>query len=323
MGVANANSTPGFLRRLDFELVTPLPATVLLPLPGRGPSAQRLVRRRQARWRQRWPTSGRSSRRRRAGWSRAGLPRRCAGASPRRAPGTRSTAATNCSPSRPSIGASRCPSRSCSPSSPARPLDGAAARAVVRAACRFHRAPWRCTSSVNANVAFTGVLAAGATARVAPQPDLPRSRGGAPRQRLHAPSSSSTSTPTDRCSRSCCAPFSSASHRCCSASAAAPLRRRALELAVGPHRRLDPDARCRCRRCTCRAERRRSRCCWRCRRSRPGSGVRACRRSVPARRSRRARARGPADAGAVHRQRPRRDPRRLGQQRPGAAHAAV
>jgi GNAT superfamily N-acetyltransferase len=34
VGVANANSTPGFLRRLRFELVTPLPATVLLPMPG-------------------------------------------------------------------------------------------------------------------------------------------------------------------------------------------------------------------------------------------------------------------------------------------------
>ena len=35
VGVANANSTPGFVRRLGFELVMPLPATVLVPLPGR------------------------------------------------------------------------------------------------------------------------------------------------------------------------------------------------------------------------------------------------------------------------------------------------
>ncbi len=35
VGVANANSTPGFVRRLSFELVGPLPATVMLPLPGR------------------------------------------------------------------------------------------------------------------------------------------------------------------------------------------------------------------------------------------------------------------------------------------------
>ncbi len=34
VGVANANSTPGFLRRLDFELLTPLPASVLIPTPG-------------------------------------------------------------------------------------------------------------------------------------------------------------------------------------------------------------------------------------------------------------------------------------------------
>lgn len=36
VGVANANSTPGFLRRLGFTLLGPLPATVLVPRPGRG-----------------------------------------------------------------------------------------------------------------------------------------------------------------------------------------------------------------------------------------------------------------------------------------------
>jgi Acetyltransferase (GNAT) domain len=34
VGVANANSTPGFVRRLDFELLTALPASVVLPTPG-------------------------------------------------------------------------------------------------------------------------------------------------------------------------------------------------------------------------------------------------------------------------------------------------
>jgi hypothetical protein len=34
VGVANANSTPGFVRRLEFELLTELPATVMLPTPG-------------------------------------------------------------------------------------------------------------------------------------------------------------------------------------------------------------------------------------------------------------------------------------------------
>jgi GNAT superfamily N-acetyltransferase len=34
VGVANAKSTPGFVRRLDFELLTPLPASVLLPTFG-------------------------------------------------------------------------------------------------------------------------------------------------------------------------------------------------------------------------------------------------------------------------------------------------
>jgi GNAT superfamily N-acetyltransferase len=35
VGVANASSTPGFVGRLSFDLLGPLPATVLLPLPGR------------------------------------------------------------------------------------------------------------------------------------------------------------------------------------------------------------------------------------------------------------------------------------------------
>lgn len=35
LGVANANSTPGFVRRLGFELIGPLPVNVLLPSPAR------------------------------------------------------------------------------------------------------------------------------------------------------------------------------------------------------------------------------------------------------------------------------------------------
>jgi hypothetical protein len=34
LGVANANSTPGFVRRLEFSLLQPLPANVMLPTPG-------------------------------------------------------------------------------------------------------------------------------------------------------------------------------------------------------------------------------------------------------------------------------------------------
>lgn len=34
VGVANANSTPGFVRRLEFELLTALPASVMVPTPG-------------------------------------------------------------------------------------------------------------------------------------------------------------------------------------------------------------------------------------------------------------------------------------------------
>lgn len=36
VGVANANSTPGFIRRLEFEFVGELPATVIFPTPARG-----------------------------------------------------------------------------------------------------------------------------------------------------------------------------------------------------------------------------------------------------------------------------------------------
>jgi hypothetical protein len=36
IGVANANSTPGFVRRLDFKLLMPLPASIMLPIPGSG-----------------------------------------------------------------------------------------------------------------------------------------------------------------------------------------------------------------------------------------------------------------------------------------------
>ena len=34
VGVANANSTPGFVKRLGFELLAPLPASVMVPVPG-------------------------------------------------------------------------------------------------------------------------------------------------------------------------------------------------------------------------------------------------------------------------------------------------
>lgn len=43
VGVANANSTPGFLRRLGFTLIASLPATVLVPRPGKGPAVETLA----------------------------------------------------------------------------------------------------------------------------------------------------------------------------------------------------------------------------------------------------------------------------------------
>lgn len=40
IGVGNANSTHGLVRRLSFELIGPLPATILLPVPGRSQSVR-------------------------------------------------------------------------------------------------------------------------------------------------------------------------------------------------------------------------------------------------------------------------------------------
>lgn len=157
IGVANANSTPGFLRRLQFELVGPLPATVLLPTPGRdrlrsgwaeaaaftpgglAASSESLLR----------PASTGIE----ARWSAETLRWRLA------APGSRyalhrgddvlvvSTVDRR----------KRVPVAVLLAIFAAAPLDGAAARAVVRAACRFHRAPLALHVGFNANVAFRGV----------------------------------------------------------------------------------------------------------------------------------------------------------------------
>ncbi len=157
IGVANANSTPGFLRRLQFELVGPLPATVLLPTPGRD------------RLRSGWADAAAFAPGGLAASSEHLLQPASTGIEPRwsaetlrwrlAAPGSRyalhrgddvlvvSTVDRR----------KRVPVAVLLAIFAAAPLDDAAARAVVRAACRFHRAPLALHVGINANVAFRGL----------------------------------------------------------------------------------------------------------------------------------------------------------------------
>ena len=154
VGVANASSTPGFLRRLEFELVTPLPARVLLPLPGRPAGVRSAWHSEQAlgaddldellrppgshglarswtpdtlRWRLRAPGS-------RYALHRAGGLLAVSAADERRGV----TAAVILK-----VFATR-------------PLGASERHAIVRAACRIHRAPFALHVGFNDRVAFRG-----------------------------------------------------------------------------------------------------------------------------------------------------------------------
>lgn len=152
IGVANANSTPGFLRRLGFELVIPLPATMLLPIPGRGRArsawadeGEHLLRGTN---RQLAPAGGLARR-----WTEETLAWRLS------SPGARyalhrvgdalvvSTAERRHGVSVAVILAVFASDR----------LDAASARRIVRTVCRFHRAPAALHVGVNDRVAFRGV----------------------------------------------------------------------------------------------------------------------------------------------------------------------
>lgn len=157
VGVANANSTPGFLRRLQFELVGPLPATVLLPTPGRdglrsgwadaaafGPGglaedADRLLRPSPSGIEPRWSTET-------LRWRLA-------------APGSRYALHRG----QDVLAVSTVDRRKRVPVAvllaifAAAPLGMGAARAVVRAACRFHRAPLALHVGINDDVSFHGL----------------------------------------------------------------------------------------------------------------------------------------------------------------------
>lgn len=157
IGVANANSTPGFLRRLEFELVTPLPATVLLPSPGRDPlrsgwanddafalgglaaDVERLLE----------PVGEGIEPR----WTAESLRWRLSAPSSRYALHRGDDVLIVSTVDR----RKRVPVAVLLAIFASDPLDGAAARAAVRAACRFHRAPLALHVGVNANVGFRGV----------------------------------------------------------------------------------------------------------------------------------------------------------------------
>jgi hypothetical protein len=158
VGVANANSTPGFLRRLEFELAMPLPATVLLPAPGPAGGV-----------RSAWASDGafaKAALETDAGrlfepppsglaraWTAETLRWRLA------APG----ASYALHRMEGSLAISTVDRRHGVPVAvllkvfAAAPLDGRARRALVRAACRFHRAPIALHVGVNDRVAFRGV----------------------------------------------------------------------------------------------------------------------------------------------------------------------
>lgn len=157
VGVANANSTPGFIKRLGFELLTPLPANVMLPLPGAsagirsravraeasdcglGPDVTPLLAvpgRGEAR---RWTADTLAWRLRRPGASYA-LHR------------GRHVLAVTCHDRRAGVRVAIILKVFA-----AAPLSNGDARALVRAACRHHRAPVALHVGVNELVDFRGI----------------------------------------------------------------------------------------------------------------------------------------------------------------------
>lgn len=158
IGVANANSTPGFERRLGFEVVTALPATVMVPTPGRtggvdsawaGPdsfapgSLAAAVEPLLAP-----PATGIART-----WTEATLRWRLA------SPGARYALHR----SRDALAVSTVDRQGRIPVAvllkvfAAAPLDGRARRAIVRAACRFHRAPLALHVGLNEMARFKGL----------------------------------------------------------------------------------------------------------------------------------------------------------------------
>lgn len=167
VGVANANSTPGFVRRLGFELLTALPANVMLPLPGAGagitsrtvgpgtsgiglgPEAASLLAVPEHGEARRWTAETLAWRLRRPGASYAihRSPKLLAVTAAERRAGLRVAIILKVFA--------------------AAALSGGEARALVRAVCRHHRAPLALHVGVNELVDFDGIALPG---RLRPSP---------------------------------------------------------------------------------------------------------------------------------------------------------
>ncbi len=157
VGVANANSTPGFVKRLGFELLAPLPASVIVPVPGsssgirsrdvRGDSGDGLTDA-DVEHLLTVPSQGEARR-----WTPETLAWRL------RRPGAsyathrgRDVLAITCHDRRAGVRVAIMLKVFASS-----PLSGGQARALVRAACRHHRAPLALHVGLNDLVEFRGV----------------------------------------------------------------------------------------------------------------------------------------------------------------------
>lgn len=158
VGVANANSTPGFVRRLGFECVAALPATVLVPTPGRPEVMQ------SARWTPEAlargdlgarvaalltpPTQGFAR-----VWTFDALRWRLGSPGARYAVHLgREAFVVSCADRRHGVNVAVI----LTVLAP-RPLSDRSARAIVRSVCRFHRAPLALHVGFNDSVTFRGV----------------------------------------------------------------------------------------------------------------------------------------------------------------------
>jgi len=158
VGVANANSTPGFVRRLEFELIGPLPVNLLVPLTGptRGfhsgwasdPALAGAATAAELEPLLAAPASGRAR-----AWTAETLRWRLAQPGARYAlHGNGEVLAVSCLDRRNGVRVAILLKVFASA-----PLSGPVRRALVRAACRFHRAPLALHVGLNDLVEFRGI----------------------------------------------------------------------------------------------------------------------------------------------------------------------
>lgn len=156
VGVANANSTPGFERRLDFINRGPLPVTVMLPTPGRSniesawsdePAADVLLNGIAS-------LLAPSPEGLQRTWTEASLRWRLASPGRRygvhRNGGLLAVTATTSGPARTQVAVIL-------GIFAARAVERTALRALVRSVCRFHRAPLALHAGINDRAALRGI----------------------------------------------------------------------------------------------------------------------------------------------------------------------